>query len=233
MEDRVFVGRTVELGALRAGLDRACSGRGGVFLLAGEPGIGKSELADRLGHEALAKGAEVLWGRSWEGEGAPPYWPWAQILRTFAAERKEVEPVAIFGAAAPYVGQIVSELRDRLPALHRYRFAHALIRREGEFWTITFDGRTVRLRDSVGLRYLASLLARPGNEMLAASHRAHSTGRRGARPPERERGGSPRAPPDHVRASTARRPSEPQRPPGQFLPLRPRPARACELGSLP
>ena len=42
-------------------------------------------------------------------------------------------------------------------------------RREGEFWTITFDGRTVRLRDSVGLRYLASLLARPGDEVLAAA----------------------------------------------------------------
>jgi hypothetical protein len=32
---RVFVGRTAELGELRAGLDHALSGRGGVFLLAG------------------------------------------------------------------------------------------------------------------------------------------------------------------------------------------------------
>ena len=45
---RTFVGRKPELGELRAGLDRAIAGRGGVFLVAGEPGIGKSELADRL-----------------------------------------------------------------------------------------------------------------------------------------------------------------------------------------
>ena len=66
---RIFVGRKPELGALRAGLERALAGRGSVVLVAGEPGIGKSELADRLGAEAASRGAEVLWGRSWEGEG--------------------------------------------------------------------------------------------------------------------------------------------------------------------
>src|SRR5262249_38560365 len=78
---RVFVGRKSELAELRARLDRVLAGRGSVVLVAGEPGIGKSELADRLGAEAASRGAEVLWGRSWEGEGAPPYWPWAQIIR--------------------------------------------------------------------------------------------------------------------------------------------------------
>src|SRR6266481_10230578 len=68
---RVFIGREAELAALRAGLEGAISGRGKVFLVAGEPGIGKSELADRLTADAAADGAQVLWGRSWEGEGAP------------------------------------------------------------------------------------------------------------------------------------------------------------------
>src|SRR5262245_65819056 len=95
---RVFVGRKSELGELRAGLDRAISGRGGVFLVAGEPGIGKSELADGLAADAVARGAEVLWGRSWEGEGAPPYWPWAQIIRAYVHERDGVELATIFGA---------------------------------------------------------------------------------------------------------------------------------------
>ena len=36
--------------------------------------------------------------------------------------------------------------------------------REGEYWSIVFDGRTVRLRDAKGLRYLARLLACPGRE---------------------------------------------------------------------
>ena len=79
--ETVFVGRGPELAILRAGLDRAIAGRGCVMLVAGEPGIGKSELADRLAREAAARDATVLWGRAWEGEGAPPYWPWTQILR--------------------------------------------------------------------------------------------------------------------------------------------------------
>ena len=38
---------------------------------------------------------------------------------------------------------------------------------EGEVWAITFDGRTVRLRDSRGLQYLARLLSAPGREVPA------------------------------------------------------------------
>lgn len=44
----VFVGRSRELGELLAGLDDATGGRGRLFLLGGEPGIGKSRLADEL-----------------------------------------------------------------------------------------------------------------------------------------------------------------------------------------
>jgi hypothetical protein len=36
--------------------------------------------------------------------------------------------------------------------------------REGDYWTITFAGRTARVRDLVGLRYLGRLLAEPGRE---------------------------------------------------------------------
>jgi hypothetical protein len=92
-------------------------GRGQAFLVAGEPGIGKSELADRLAAEAATRGAEVLSGRSWEGEGAPPYWPWAQIIRDYTDEHEGAALEAIFGAAAPYMAQIIPELRDRFPDL--------------------------------------------------------------------------------------------------------------------
>src|SRR5215467_14873493 len=114
---RTFVGRKPELAALRAGLDRAIRGRGGVFLVAGEPGIGKSELADRLGIEAAARGGDVLWGRSWEGEGAPPYWPWAQIIRARVGNRERAALESLFGAATPYMAQLVPELRERLPGI--------------------------------------------------------------------------------------------------------------------
>jgi hypothetical protein len=39
-----------------------------------------------------------------------------------------------------------------------------VFRREGEYWTVVFDGAVVRLRDAKGLRHLARLLAHPGRE---------------------------------------------------------------------
>jgi eukaryotic-like serine/threonine-protein kinase len=76
-----FVGRARELAELRAGLDDAIDGRGRLFLLAGEPGIGKTRLADELARLAGARGVQVVWGRCWEGSGAPAYWPIIQVVR--------------------------------------------------------------------------------------------------------------------------------------------------------
>src|SRR5262249_14250504 len=67
----VFVGRGKELDALRVACDGALSGRGGIVLLAGEPGIGKTRLAEELATYAAIRGAQVLWGRCDEWEGTP------------------------------------------------------------------------------------------------------------------------------------------------------------------
>ena len=75
-----FVGRERELGELARGLDDALAGHGRLFLVAGEPGAGKSRLADELGRQAAERGARVVVGRCWEAGGAPPYWPWVQAL---------------------------------------------------------------------------------------------------------------------------------------------------------
>jgi tetratricopeptide (TPR) repeat protein len=42
--------------------------------------------------------------------------------------------------------------------------ADVSLRREGEYWSVVFEGRTVRLRDLKGMRYLARLVAQPGRE---------------------------------------------------------------------
>ena len=39
-----------------------------------------------------------------------------------------------------------------------------LFRREGEYWTVAYDGAVVRLRDAKGLHHLAQLLTHPGRE---------------------------------------------------------------------
>src|SRR5437016_11869829 len=99
----VFVGRHHELVELRAGLEDAATGRGRFFLVVGEAGIGKTRLVEELAREAAARGHLVLWGRCWEGEGAPPYWPWIQVIRACL-------PRVADGAGAPYLAQLVPEL---------------------------------------------------------------------------------------------------------------------------
>src|SRR6476646_9538444 len=81
-----FVGRKRELAEIRAAIDDARAGRGRLVLLTGEPGIGKTRLADEATNLATAKGMRVRWGRCWEGGGAPAHWPWIQVIREVLAE---------------------------------------------------------------------------------------------------------------------------------------------------
>jgi DNA-binding CsgD family transcriptional regulator len=112
-----YVGRETELAALTADLQAAVAGRGGVVLLAGEPGIGKTRLAEELAARATARGALVLWGRCWEGEGAPAFWPWVQVVRAYV---QAADPAALrqdMGAGAADIAQVVPAVGERLPGL--------------------------------------------------------------------------------------------------------------------
>jgi DNA-binding SARP family transcriptional activator len=112
-----FVGRDSELAELVAGLDDAFAGRGRLFLLVGEPGIGKSRLAEELIAHARGRGARVLVGRCWEAGGAPAYWPWVQSLRAYVREASPDVLRAELGAGAADLAEILPELRERLPDL--------------------------------------------------------------------------------------------------------------------
>lgn len=100
--DRPLLGRERELSELRGALGAAEGGKGGLVLLVGEPGIGKTRLASDFARESAARGAQVTWGRAWEAGGAPDYWPWVEALRPLAAlaasgsetERARVAPLA-------------------------------------------------------------------------------------------------------------------------------------------
>jgi tetratricopeptide (TPR) repeat protein len=112
-----FVGREAEMRLLLAAMEGARAGRGCLFLIGGEPGIGKSRLADEFVRHAREEGLRVLWARCWEGAGAPAYWPWIQALR---AHLRSVEPEVVrrqLGTGAPDVAQMLPEIRALLPEL--------------------------------------------------------------------------------------------------------------------
>lgn len=112
-----FVGRKAELEELLNGLGDAIGGRGRLFLLVGEPGIGKSRLAEELTRHARARGVRVLVGRCWEAGGAPPYWPWVQALRGVIRESKAETLRQQLAGHAPNLAQLLPELRELFPDL--------------------------------------------------------------------------------------------------------------------
>jgi tetratricopeptide (TPR) repeat protein len=109
-----FVGRDREVAELVAGLEDAIGGRGRLFLIAGEPGIGKTWLAEHLAGQAAKRGTRVLWGRCWEAGGAPPFWPWSQMIGDLAEGLDEQTLAAWLGAGAAHVARLVPGLAERL-----------------------------------------------------------------------------------------------------------------------
>src|SRR5262245_45325306 len=110
---RPFVGRAAEHGALVDLLATARARRGGVALVTGEAGIGKTRLVEEA--TASLGPARVHWGRCHESEGAPAYWPWTQALRSYVraapADRLRIE----IGQAGAELARVVPAVRAHCP----------------------------------------------------------------------------------------------------------------------
>lgn len=117
--EEVFVGRRRELNALRAEFSAVRAGEGRIALLSGEPGIGKTRTATEISELAGCEGADVAWGRCHEEAGAPPYWPWTQVIRACAARLDPAMLSADLGAGAPDIADLVPEIRTLLPHVQR------------------------------------------------------------------------------------------------------------------
>ncbi|MEK7807218.1 MAG: ATP-binding protein, partial [Chloroflexota bacterium] len=109
-----FVGRQREMAELNAVAEDALAGHGRVVMLAGEPGIGKTRTAQELASHAETLGAQVLWGWCYEGEGAPPYWPWVQPIRSYVQRATAEALRAEMGPGAADIAEVVSDVRERL-----------------------------------------------------------------------------------------------------------------------
>jgi tetratricopeptide (TPR) repeat protein len=111
----------------------------------------------RIGARPLAERASLAGG----GSGAE-------------AVRAVPQPGPMTASKVPATAPATTEVREReLAASHQNVFC-----REGDYWSVAFDGRVVRLRDRKGLRYLARLLADPGRafhvlDLVALETRTH------------------------------------------------------------
>jgi tetratricopeptide (TPR) repeat protein len=112
-----FVGREHELGELTAALEESISGHGRLFMLAGEPGIGKTRTTQELASYAENRGVRVLWGRSYEVGGAPAYWPWVQAMRSYVQQVDAEQLIEEMGDGAPDIAEIVPTIRGKIPNL--------------------------------------------------------------------------------------------------------------------
>ena len=110
-----LVGRDDQLAALEGVLGGARGGYGRVVLVAGEPGIGKTRLAEEAARRAAAAGMQVAWGRCHEGDGAPALWPWVQVVRQLAAGLAPGQLAAMLGPSAAWLGQLLPELDGPAP----------------------------------------------------------------------------------------------------------------------
>jgi DNA-binding CsgD family transcriptional regulator len=140
-DSTLFIGRAHELRQLQLAFSAAAAGRGGVLLVAGEPGIGKTALCRELAAWATARGGLALFGQCDDsGELSVPYLPFLEALRTAALAGHPADAADLareLGSGMSDLVHLVPELRERLavgaaspgpadPVEARYRLLQAV-----------------------------------------------------------------------------------------------------------
>jgi len=118
----VMVGREHELASLIGGLDDAAARRGRLFLICGEPGVGKTRLADEVATVAEAKRMALMVGHCSEHDEAVAYLPFVEIMESFVERPQSQDRLrAALGPEASELARLVPKLRNILPGLHPSR----------------------------------------------------------------------------------------------------------------
>ena len=136
--EQALVGRAHELETMVGVLERAQSGWGGVLVVTGEPGVGKSRLTDAGRDRAEADGLRWLQTRCLSYGAGLAYWPYTDLLRTVAgihpqtpiedANQALCNAVPVSGAV-PYFARLLGlspETRDEVDELEPEAFRRAL-----------------------------------------------------------------------------------------------------------
>lgn len=109
-----FVGREPELRIMRGALASCCEGRERFLLVSGEAGIGKTRLAEELSARAKRAGVPVVWAQGYEAEGAPPFWPWTQVMRALF---DLADPAIVRDALGPAAAELAHLVPPDIEAL--------------------------------------------------------------------------------------------------------------------
>jgi len=113
-----MVGRGRELASLLGGLDEAAARRGSLFLISGEPGVGKTRLANELALVARAKGIALLVGHCFEHDETVAYLPFVEILENFVDRVPNLDHLrAALGDQGSELARLLPKLKNLLPEL--------------------------------------------------------------------------------------------------------------------
>jgi len=128
----VFVGRDAERSRLDLMLEAARQGRGGLVLLGGEPGVGKTRLASEILEDGRERGMLALAGHAYEEETAP-WMTSREILQEMVRLLPAADLRRMLGDNASELSRLLPELRKLIRPSGggreaRYEFSHALVR---------------------------------------------------------------------------------------------------------
>ena len=129
---------------------------------------GRVRLAE--GHAAEAERCSSEAARLWNEIGAPHEAARARMVLAEALSAGGSEDRAALERQAALT------ILERIEVAALATTETNVFRREGDYWSVVFEGRTVRVRDLKGMRYLAQLLTNPGREFHVLDLVASQTG---------------------------------------------------------
>ncbi|GAB3218808.1 hypothetical protein GCM10027447_00100 [Glycomyces halotolerans] len=114
MTDSPLIGREHPASQLRAAVERTAASHGGLALVTGEAGIGKTALVTDIATTCRGD-LRVLFATSWESEAVPEYWLWTQVVRSLRGQLDD-ETWERLPVDAPAVGALLGRTETSLPS---------------------------------------------------------------------------------------------------------------------